>query len=313
MMNQAYTGIQKSIGRLLIALCLALAPMLAYAQVSARVSADSSRVETGNPYVLHFEVPTGSGMPDSMNFEAWSQYIPAANVLRVGEWRKDQGRLLKDVTVLFFDADTVVLPPLYIHLAGGDSAVTNEWPVEVYATPSPDDMNDLAPIKDIHREKTLWTDYLPWLIGILLVLCVLAVLYWLVMRRPKKSAQSRVVEQLPHELALRRLEQLKQKSWWTSGKVKEHCAELTFILRDYFEQRFGVPALESTSEELLKALHKSAFPQEYLADLKYVLEQADLAKFARGVPGEAFYTYSFDFAQALVRDTIPVEVEESNP
>lgn len=309
-MNQTYTGIQKCTGRRLIALCLALLPALAFAQVSVRLYADSSRVETGNPYVLHFEAPTGSGMPDSMNFEVWSAFIPEGNFIRVGEWRREQGRLLRDMTVLFFDADTLVLPPLYIHLAGGDSAVTNEWQVEVYATPSPDDMNDLAPIKDIHREKTLWTDYLPWLIGILLVVCAIAIVSWLVMRRPKKSTQSRVVEQLPHELAMRRLEQLKQKSWWTSGKVKEHCAELTFILREYFEKRFGVPALESTSDELLKALQKSAFPQEYLTDLKYVLEQADLAKFAKGVPGEEFYAYSFDFAQALVRDTIP-EVEES--
>jgi hypothetical protein len=106
-------------------------------------------------------------------------------------------------------------------------------------------------------------------------------------------------------LALKKLRVLAQKALWRSGAVKEHCAELTFILREYLEKRYEVPALESTSEELLSRLKSTDFPMELRPDLENILAQADLAKFAKAIPPEEFYLYSLDFAQALVTQTIP--------
>lgn len=280
------------------------------AQTAAHLDADSTQVETGNPFVLHLSV-VGVNMPDSLSFWPWRDILEPKNVLSQTPWTKQGNRLTSDLTMLFFDADTIVLAPLAITFQHGDTAMTNSLNLVIYPTPAPDDLNDMAPIKDIIREQILWTDYLPWVASVLGVLAVLGLFFWWYSRSKKSRALSRMIEQPPHELALKKLDVLARKALWRQGGVKAHCAELTFILREYLEKRFHVPALESTSEELLKHLSATDFPVELKNDLENVLMEADLAKFAKAIPAEDFYQYSMDFSNALITRTIPViPVEE---
>jgi hypothetical protein len=207
--------------------------------------------------------------------------------------------------VVFFDADSLTLSPLGITFNDIDTVFTNPLEIVVYPTPSPDDVADMAPIKNISSEPVLWTDYLPIAISVVGGIAVLWLLFWWISRRKQIRLRSRSIGLLPHELALKKLGVLSQKAMWRNGAVKEHCAELTFILREYLEKRYEVPALESTSEELLSRLKATDFPMELRPDLENIFSQANLAKFAKAIPPEDFYLYSLDFAQALVTQTIP--------
>ena len=47
------------------------------------------------------------------------------------------------------------------------------------------------------------------------------------------------------------LEKLKGEKLWQAGKVKDYYTELTDIVRIYIEERYGVQAIEMTTEEIL--------------------------------------------------------------
>lgn len=293
-----------------IALFVALAwPFAVQGQGDAQIALDSSSVETGNAITLHLSLHANR-RPDTINYAPWQDFFDPKNLLEESEWQRfDADALQKDITVLFFDADTLHFPALAITFDGKDTLFTNPFDLTVYATPAPDDLNDMAPIKDIHRELVQWTDYLP-VVGIVLAgLAILALVFWWISRKRIVSAQSRVVEMPPHELALKKLNQLQQRGLWQQGAIKEYCAELTFILREYLEKRFGLPALESSSEDLLRNLDASDFPAAYKNDFAGLLYHADLAKFAKGLPPEDFYERSMTFADQLIRQTTPVEPE----
>ncbi len=275
----------------------------AFAQVELR--SDSSHVETGNPLQLHFRFPVTLGKPDSLHFDLWDALLPRQNILNQTDWESDGQFFTKTITTLFFDEDTLELPSLPVALRHNDTIYCNPLQILVTATPSPDDLNDMAPIKDIHREEIDWTDFIPWILGVLAVLGLLAFLYWLAKRKSKARMQSRMIEIPADQLALRKLELLGAKKLTAHGFIKEHYAELTFILREYLEKRFGIPALESTSEETIGYLKKGEFPAPLMKPLQTLLEQADLAKFAKIIPPESFHQEAFDLANKLILETGP--------
>lgn len=286
--------------RFTLAVVLFLSSLSIPAQVELR--ADSNRVETGNPLVLHLRIPAELNTPDSLDFEVWSKVLPVQNMIAQTEWRKEGQFFSKTITALFFDEDTLQIPELPIALQNGDTVFANPLQILVTATPAPDDLNDMAPIKDIHREPSHWTDYLPWILGGLGVLALLGLLFWWVNRTPKYNIQSRNISTPPHELALKKLDALAKKQLIASGLVKEHYAELTHLLREYLDRRLGVRTLESTTPETLKQLDASACPEALLQTLRTLLEQADLAKFAKTNPPDSFHSEAMVLARKIILD-----------
>jgi len=294
----------------IIACCLA--SFSSPAQVT--LSADSTRVETGNALRLHLRYPSHLGKPsDSLTFDAWSEVLPAENILEQSEWSVSANDALfsKRLTVLFFEEDTLTLPSLPVKLRNGKILLTNELELIVTATPSPDDLNDMAPIKDIHREPADWTDYLPWILGVLGVLALIGWVFYLAGKKRRARVLSRSLALPPDELALMKLNALQQKNLIGAGLIKEHYASLTDILREYLEKRFDVPALESTTPETMLALGNSSFPDAMLAPLQQLLEKADLAKFARMVPDATFHYTSFALARQLILETQAISDPEN--
>ncbi|MDO8368711.1 MAG: hypothetical protein Q7T20_18070 [Saprospiraceae bacterium] len=284
--------------KLFVLCCLPL-----QAQAQAELRSDSNHVETGNPFHLHLRLPATLGKPDSLNFEVWRNFLPPQNIVDQTAWQADGQFYIKKVTALFFDEDSIQLPPLPIALRNGDSVLTNALQFVVTATPSPDDLNDMAPIKDIHREPTHWTDYLPWILGGLGVLALVVLMYWWANRKSEAKILSRSIETPPHELAIKKLNALAQKQLIFNGFVKEHYVELTFILREYLEKRFEVPALESTTEETVGYLEGRDFPRKYSQELQHLLEQADLAKFAKIIPPESFHAEALETSRKIILQT----------
>lgn len=284
---------------------LLLLPILLPSKIEAQaeLKADSNHVETGNPLGLQLLIPANLGKPDSIRFEAWESILPAQNIVNQTEWVPEGQKLSKRLTVLFFDEDTVQIPALPIVSRNGDTVYSNPLQLIVTATPSPDDLNDMALLKDIHREPVLWTDYLPWILGALGLLALIGLLYWMANRQKKTRIQSRLIEAPPHELALKKLEALSKKQLTTHGLVKEHYAELTYILREYLEKKFAIPALESTSLETIQRLKNTDFEPHLSLPLQTLLEQADLAKFAKIIPEESFQIESMELSKKIILET----------
>ncbi|MFN4255101.1 MAG: hypothetical protein ACK4Q5_08870 [Saprospiraceae bacterium] len=280
--------------------CLLIWAKAAAAQVQAAAVLDSTRLETGNPMTLHLQVL--GGQPQGVDFSAWDSLVPPENRLSQTDWRAEHGHWKRELTFTVFDSARLELPPLTVRLQDGSVLRTNPLTLEVYPTPVPD--NQPADIKDIRREPTIWLDYLPIMLAVGGLLALAVLVWWLAKRRrPKPAPATRIIETPAHELALRKLDALRQKALWQNGNLKAHYSELTFIAREYLEKRYQILALESTTDEILHGLARTDFPAEHQPLLREVLQWADLAKFAKATPPDSYHDTAIGKIRSIVLAT----------
>lgn len=293
----------KSLRKIFQGKIFALLLVLSQAQAQVELRSDSNHVETGNPFALHLHLPISLGKPDSLRFAVWESALPIYNIIGETDWNANGSFYHKTLNVLFFEEDTVKLQSLPIFLSTGDTVYTNPLEIIVIPTPSPDDLNDMASMKDIQREPVRWTDFLPWILSALAVLTLLCLLFWLASGKVKTRVRSRTMETPAHTLALKKLDLLSKKHLTANGLVKEHYTELTFILREFLEKRFSIPALESTTTETMLFLKDRGFPAQLSNLLQNLLEQSDLAKFAKIIPDDTFLAESFEVSKKIILET----------
>jgi hypothetical protein len=150
--------------------------------------------------------------------------------------------------------------------------------------PGPKDKGDIRGIKGVIG-PTAWSPWW-WLVGVFL-LSALCILLW----RKRKLALEGPPPAPPvpaDETALWELQELAKSDWLSTGKIKEFYIAISNILRVYLEQGFGTPALERTTNEILRDLRKaSEIPAERQAELRDLLDTCDLVKFAKFRPDAA--------------------------
>ena len=140
-----------------------------------------------------------------------------------------------------------------------------------------------------------------------LIAIVLALVIWfvytLVQRyRVRRAEMVRPTPKLPpHVVANKALVELGHRKLWQNGKFKLYYTELASILRVYISERWGIGALEMTTDEIITALLDCDMPVASRSDLVAVLRTADMVKFAKAEPdgeeNEAAYTRSYYFVE----------------
>jgi hypothetical protein len=108
----------------------------------------------------------------------------------------------------------------------------------------------------------------------------------------------------PHEIALKELEELRDKKLWQNNKIKEFHSELTEIIRKYIEGRFGIPALEMISDDIIESINRLDIDNRKKEELTEMLRLADLVKFAKESPLPSEHDLSFNNALDFVKGTI---------
>ncbi len=144
-------------------------------------------------------------------------------------------------------------------------------------------------IKDvIQTEKPLGS----WWIYVLIALAIIGIgflIYKLIKKSQLKKGELEIFK-TPIEKATTLLQQLEKKELWQKGEVKNYYSELTDIARNYIEEAIQIPAMESTTSELIAGLRMAAVKKnmsltpETVENLEKVLKQADLVKFAKSKP-----------------------------
>ena len=110
----------------------------------------------------------------------------------------------------------------------------------------------------------------------------------------------------PHVAAIRALEALHHRKLWQNNQHKLYYSGLSDIVRTYIAARFGIGAMEMTSDEILTLLRRGELVSPKSAtDLAEVLRDADLVKFAKAVPdgerNEADYLKIYYFVEETKR------------
>ena len=197
------------------------------------------------------------------------------------------------------------LPALVVPELGKiDTIFSNELFFYVNTVP----VDTSAAIKDI---KPVFTPEYPWrkvmpkiLAGVGIFLLLIGLIFYLIWRssRPEKAV-IKPKSLLDHFNEARSgLQKLEQKKLWQKGEVKEYYLALSEILRSYLEGRFKFNAMESTTDEILEEFNGD---KHLKAKLKEVLQQSDLAKFAKFKPADEDNNRLMKTAKDFVLHTKP--------
>jgi len=191
---------------------------------------------------------------------------------------------------------------------------TNEAKIIVIKQPNTKELTDLAPIDPIIRR------YFPgFYFRYILLIFSLAVLIYtltgLIKNRPEKTINWQFSEKpaLPaHEIALKKLQLLASSGYCEQGEIKLFYSELSFITREYIENRFRVAALESTTDELMRAIQPYLKAESQHKSLNEILSLADLVKFAKAEPPADIHVVMLQKAMELVDQTTLVTPQKTS-
>ena len=224
-------------------------------------------------------------------------------------------RITYTVTLQAFEPQAVTLPP-FRYALGTDTVQSAPLAFKVLPVELSPELGDPEDVENltIHAEEPpqaiplRWYDYIPaWSLWVLIGVAVVA-LAIVVYKLYKKNGPALVVrrkEPTPFEIAMRRLTQLRNSGLVDRAQFKQFFTELTDILRQYLEGRFGINALEMTSTEILRRLREN--PQTHLTteQVRQVLELADFVKFAAATPAPEEAKKMFNTVLRFVEDTKP--------
>jgi hypothetical protein len=197
--------------------------------------------------------------------------------------------LIKKYGLTQFDSGKYTIPRIPV-LINGKPSFSDSIKVEVNDVKVDTLKQKMYDIKDIAKvESPLGS----WWIYLLILLAIGVIGYFVYKYIKKRQSQPKVeaiVYTSPIEKATSLLQQLEKKELWQKGEIKNYYSELTDIARNYIEEEIHIPAMESTTSELIEGLRKAAKQQklklsnETVENLEKVLKQADLVKFAKVKP-----------------------------
>ena len=190
-------------------------------------------------------------------------------------------------TMGVYQVGYVVLPPWPIEVRRGTAAATTATDsIRFFVQSVLDDSLAAADLRDLKPQASFPTDWLPYIVGGAIALAAIAALVWWLRRRRRPRAKVvPLVRQRPaNDVALEALRVLEAKQLPLDGKFVEHFVALSDILRRYFEDGFGVAALEETTEEILYDLERHGFDRPTIGRVRALCEPADLVKFAKREP-----------------------------
>ena len=197
--------------------------------------------------------------------------------------------LIKKYGLTQFDSGKYTIPRIPV-LINGKPSFSDSIKVEVNDVKVDTLKQKMYDIKDIAKVNSPLGS---WWIYLLILLAIGVIGYFVYKYIKKRQSQPKVeaiVYTSPIEKATSLLQQLEKKELWQKGEIKNYYSELTDIARNYIEEEIHIPAMESTTSELIEGLRKAAKQQklklsnETVENLEKVLKQADLVKFAKVKP-----------------------------
>ncbi len=219
-------------------------------------------------------------------------------------------------TLTSFDSGFYRIPPLEFVVRGGnfrDTLAANPMYLQVFSVRL-DSTNRIFDIKDPYQAPLTFIEILPYLLyGLAAV--VMAFLVFLYFRSRKKKAplvrMSKPAEPAD-KVALRELDRLAEEKLWQKGKIKAYYTRLTGIIRRYLELRFGIPAMERTSYEIMNGFERVGDYEDSVCSLlEELLALGDLVKFAREDPLPEENIRKMDNARKFVLSTKMKPVENN--
>ena len=251
-------------------------------------SIDSTMIMLGDQTDLHLQVTHEVG--ERVEMPAFGDIlqdgIEIVDKTIVDTLRLKDGRvqLNQYLTLTSFKDSLFAIEPLYV-TSGEDTFWTEPMALNVIQPFEVDTTLAIVDIKDIEKAPIWWWGIIRWiLLGLLLGgIGVGAYYLWQWYEKNRKPEEEKVDPELlrpADEVALEKLDAIKEQKIWKDGKVKEYQTELTDVVREYIGRRFEVQSTEKTSDETLREM-KPLIEKDLYGRLSKMLQLADLVKFAK--------------------------------
>ncbi len=164
-------------------------------------------------------------------------------------------------------------------------------------------------IKDVKSPITIPYNWMWLLLWVAIAVFLIVAGYFSYKKYKQKKSEQPIEKKIiiipPHVKALAALEKLDNEQLWQKGFIKDYHSRITEIIRNYFEERFDLPAMELTTTETIHHL-ESIKEKENILDITYdFLSNADLVKFARFQPLESVNEEMMKQAKEIIQSTIP--------
>ena len=275
--------------RILLLISLTYVTATALAQVGVEATIDSIQMLIGQQ--VHVTLTATTPVDATVVFPTYKsreQLVAGVEVLTVSEEKKETidgvQRLSRIYTLTSFDGNLYYLPPFKVKVNGKEyqskSLALKVMEVDVDTTK----MNQFFGPKDVQDNPFQWSDWslVFWLSVLLLVLLGVAAYLYVRLRDNKPLIKSfKLVKRLlPHQRAMKEIEQIKADKMVSSENQKEYYTKLTDTLRRYIEERYKFSAMEMTSSEIIERLTQDG-DQKSLDELRQLFTTADLVKFAK--------------------------------
>jgi hypothetical protein len=218
------------------------------------------------------------------------------------------------LTLTSFEDSLFYIAPL--PFVSGDDTVWSESLMLNVVQPFEMDSADMAitDIKGIYKAPIWWWGILRWVLLAFVIAGVGVGGYYLITylqsRMRKGEEEKAAAEPLrpAEEVALEKLDAIREQKIWQMGQVKEYHTQLTDEVREYIDRRFEVSSVEQTSDETLRAMRPLLSSQKELYEqLRKMLTLADLVKFAKWTTTPDENEQSLRSAYAFVKETTLAE------
>lgn len=219
--------------------------------------------------------------------------------------------------VTAFDSGYFAIPPFKFFVNGDtvNPVLTEALFLEVNTVQVDTSAAKVKDIKAPFDEPFDWKWYLPMVYWSGAAILLVALIVFIILKLTKKKPEvivERKPDVPPHILALSQLEKVKEEAIWKEGKTKEYYSAISDSVRLYIEGRFGIQALELTTDEIVRAFKSQVVDAASKEKLQQMLVLSDFVKFAKQIPIEQEHAIAlqnaFDFVNGTKReDEIVIE------
>ena len=295
-------------------LILFVLPTLHAQEVKVATSTKNIKIGEQIEYKISVQAPADAAVvfPEGQTFGALEMVKtnPTDTLKEAGKFRLEKAYYLTQ-----FDEGKYSIPQQKIQISHKDfytdSLLVEVHNVAVDTLKQP--LYDAKPIAEVTSPSSshLWL----WIVGIVALLLTAAALYFFVFRKKKLSAEEERKKLPPFERAIQDLKDLQNSKYLIESQHKAYYTRLTDIVKEYLEDEVHILAKESTTDELLAKINdlqqtgKLHLSAETISNLKRVLQNADLVKFAKSKPSDNNAEYDRETIENVViktQEAIPV-------
>ncbi len=263
----------------------------------------------GEQTELIYEIK-GIKKTDKLSFIPQQKQIKGANGVEIiGEFQDTlipSGKIFTwqgTYTITAWDSGRVTIPTTTILV--NDSVLTLNAINLFVKSPKIKEGKGLYDIKegfeDVPSSTSLFFQkYWEWIVVILLL--ILGIFLYFKFRKKKEKKVPEITLSLK-EATLKEMETLFEKRMWEHEGLKEHYFQLSLILRTYLGKRYTVSLIDKTSYQIELLLGQLNIHQELQREINWILNQADLVKFAKSSPDISEVMQSIQRAKEIVIKT----------